>query len=105
MNVLMTEELYGLYTTGASRTYKDVARNKTLYNGFVRAVKTMETIERTDDLKAFSYLHYEKLKYQFSGYSSVRLANGYVHRLLFNEKEDGIEVELINIDDTHYGNK
>ena len=62
MNVLMTEELYGLYTTGASRTYKDVARNKTLYNG-------------------------------------------YVHRLIFNEKEDGIEVELINIDDTHYGNK
>lgn len=29
----------------------------------------------------------------------------YVHRLLFTETEDGIEVELIEIDDTHYGNK
>jgi hypothetical protein len=28
-----------------------------------------------------------------------------VERLLFTETEDGIEVELIEIDNTHYGNK
>ena len=43
--------------------------------------------------------------YQWSGYSSVRLSNRYVHRLLFKETADGLEVELIEIDDTHYGNK
>jgi hypothetical protein len=28
-----------------------------------------------------------------------------VERLLFKETKDGIEVELIEIDSTHYGNK
>ena len=28
-----------------------------------------------------------------------------VERLLFRETDDGIEVELIEIDSTHYGNK
>lgn len=37
--------------------------------------------------------------------SSVRLVNGMVERLLFRETDDGIEVELIEIDSTHYGNK
>ena len=33
------------------------------------------------------------------------LVNGMVERLLFRETYDGIEVELIEIDSTHYGNK
>jgi hypothetical protein len=37
--------------------------------------------------------------------SSVRIVNGMVERLLFTEIENGIEVELIEIDSTHYGNK
>ena len=44
-------------------------------------------------------------RYLFSGLSSVRLDNRYVHRLLFEEKEDKITLKLIEIDDTHYGNK
>ncbi len=28
-----------------------------------------------------------------------------VERLLFTETEDGVEVELIEINNTHYGNK
>ena len=56
--------------------------------------------------KSFSFLHYEKLKYQKDEpKSSVRLVNGMVERLIFTETEDGIEVELIEIDSTHYGNK
>lgn len=60
---------------------------------------------RTDDLKQFSFLHYEKLRYQKEPLSSVRLVNGMVERLLFSETEDGIEVELLEIDSTLYGNK
>lgn len=62
MKVLMTRELYELYTEGKSREYKDVAMNKELYAGFV-------------------------------------------HRLIFREMEDGIQIDLIEIDNTHYGNK
>ena len=47
----------------------------------------------------------EKLKYMKEPLSSVRLVNGMVERLLFTETEDGIEVELLEIDSTHYGNK
>lgn len=66
----------------------------------------MYDVESTEQLKGFSFLRYEKLKYQNKEpKSSLRLANGMVERLIFTETEDGIEVELIEIDSTHYGNK
>lgn len=65
----------------------------------------MYSVESTADLRLFSFLHYEKLKYQVEPRSSVRIVNGMVERLLFTETDDGIEVELIEIDSTHYGNK
>lgn len=65
----------------------------------------MHDVESTDELKLFSFLHYEKLKHQVEPRSSVRIVNGMVERLLFTETDDGIEVELIEIDSTHYGNK
>ena len=101
----MTQELYKLYTEGKSREYKEVAMNKELYSGFVRAVKSIESAGNVAALKQLSYLHYEKLKYQLNDFSSVRLSNRYVHRLIFKELEDGVQVDLIEIDDTHYGNK
>lgn len=105
MKVEMTEDLKDLYETGQSKRYKDVSRNGVLLAGFVRAVKIMEQVPSSDCLKDFSFLHYEKLRYQLSGKSSVRLSNQYVHRLIFTETEDKLQVELIEIDDTHYGNK
>lgn len=66
----------------------------------------MYDVESTEQLRIFSFLHYEKLKYQDKETkSSLRLVNGMVERLIFTETEDGIEVELIEIDSTHYGNK
>ena len=105
MNVLMSEDILELYEKGSSRRYKDVSRNPELMQGFLRAVKVMSDAVHVDELSGFSFLHYEKLRYQLSGMSSVRLSNRYVHRLLFRERPDGIEVCLIEIDDTHYGNK
>ncbi len=101
----MPDELYVLYTTGKSRRYGNVAENRQLMSGFIRAVQTMEYVEDVSELKKFSYLHYEQLRYEYAGYSSVRLSNSYVHRLIFKELEGGIQVELLEIDDTHYGNK
>ncbi len=98
-------ELYELGKT-KDRKYKTICRNKKLVEGYQRAVSIMYDVESTDDLKPFSFLHYEKLKYQGDlAKSSLRLANGMVERLIFTETDDGIEVELIEIDNTHYGNK
>lgn len=105
MVVQMEGDLLELYLTGKSGRYKDVARNKTLRDGFFRVVETMKIVSKAEDLKNFSYLHYEQLKYQYSGFCSVRLSNSYIHRLIFREIAGGVEVKLIDIDDTHYGNK
>ena len=105
MRVLMNRDLLNLYESGSSKEYKDVARNSELLEGFRRAVRTMTLVTSVAELGGFSYLHYEKLKYQWSGFSSVRLSNRYVHRLIFKETDDGLQVEIIDINDTHYGNK
>ena len=105
MKVTMNEDLFELYSTGKNKKYKVISRNPDLMNGFVRAVEYMKVIDKAEQLANVSLLHYEKLKYQLSGLSSVRLSNRYVHRLLFRENEEGFEIELIEIDKTHYGNK
>lgn len=79
------------------------ARIKKLVDGYIRAVGIMFDVGSTAELSMYSFLHYEKLKKDPR--CSVRLVNGLVERLLFTETDDGIEVELIEIDSTHYGNK
>lgn len=105
MEVYMPDDLLELYTTGKNKKYKAVANNRELFIGFVRAVRTMTSADDIDELKRFSFLHYEQLRYEWNGFSSVRLSNRYVHRLIFKESDKGIKIELIEIDDTHYGNK
>lgn len=106
MNVLFEDDaLEELYLTGKSsdKKYKKLSRDKKLVEGFRRAVGIMYSVENVAELKPFSYLHYENLKYRNE--SSVRIVNGRIERLIFVEREDGIEVLLIEIDNTHYGNK
>lgn len=105
MDVYMPDGLLQLYLTGKSRKYRIVERNRELLTGFLRTVELMMLAESTSELKNYSYLHYERLKHKYTGYSSVRLSNRSVHRLIFKEYDYGIRVELIDIDDTHYGNK
>lgn len=108
MNIIFKEEaLSELYTEGKTkdRKYAKLCRNKKLVEGYQRAVSLMYSTDRADSLKMYSFLHYEKLKYQDTPKSSVRIANGQIERLIFTENDNGIEVELIEIDSTHYGNK
>ena len=105
MIVQMEGDLLELYLTGKSVKYKDISRNRTLLEGFMYAVRLMKIVNSAGELRQISRLHYEQLKYQYSGLSSVRLSNRFVHRLLFEEIDDGVIVRLIEIDDTHYGNE
>lgn len=99
------EALSELYETGKTkdRKYKQLCKNKKLVDGYIRAVSIMYRTETTRELREYSFLHYEKLVHDPR--SSIRIVNGKVERLLFTETEDGVEVELIEIDSTHYGNK
>ena len=99
------EALSELYETGKTkdRKYKQLCKNKRLVDGYIRAVGVMYRTATTQELRQYSFLHYEKLAH--NPRSSIRIVNGMVERLLFTETDDGIEVELIVIDSTHYGNK
>lgn len=102
------EVLKEIYETGKTKDkrYKFLFQNRRLIEGYIRAVKMLYDVTSTDELKQYSFLHYERLKYiKDKKLSSVRIANGCVERLLFIESQEEIEVELIEIDNTHYGNK
>lgn len=106
MNIIFKDpDLEIIYREGkvSQGRYKIFCRDKKLVQGYIRVVDTMYDVENTDKLKIFSFLHYEKLKHK--NISSVRIVNGYVHRLLFTETKDGLEIELLEINDTHYGTK
>lgn len=106
MNVIFTDDaLKELYETGKTKDsrYKKLARNQRFIDAYIQVIDLMLETETTASLKVFSYLHYEQLKYRPE--SSVRIMNNRVERLLFTEHDGGIEVKLIEIDSTHYGNK
>lgn len=106
MNVIFKDpDLAEIYKTGktSSSKYRKFCRDAELVSGYRRAVDAMYDAKEVSYLKLLSYLHYEKLKYRPE--SSVRILNGRIERFLFNETRDGIEVELIEINKDHYGNK
>lgn len=106
MNVIFIDNaLQELYETGKTKDsrYKKLCRNKSFVEDYIGVVDLMVSVDKVEELKTYSFLHYEKLKHRPE--SSVRIDNGRVERLLFSEHEDGIEVRLIEIDSTHYGNK
>lgn len=93
MRIEMDQNLQELIETGESRRYKDIARNNTLFAGLIRAYQILEAVSSVEELKTYSFLHYERLKYELSGLSSVRLDNRYVHRLIFEEYDDRITLK------------
>lgn len=108
MNVyILEEDLEILLRTGRGvGKYKKLGRDKALIKGAAQAYNIMRAVVKTADLRSYSFLHYEQLKYQGDSITgSVRLVNGRVERLIFNETADGFEITLLEIDNTHYGNK
>lgn len=106
LNIIFKDEslkdIY-LYGTTKDKRYRKLCKSKSFVMAYQRVIRTMESVEKTTQLSMFSYLHYEKLKYR--NQSSVRVKNDMVERLLFTETEDGLEIELIEINRDHYGNK
>ena len=101
---IIDKDLEELITTGHnSGKYEKLARDKKFVQRLAAVYSTMESVETTDGLKQYSFLHYEKLKYM--NLSSVRIMNNRVERLLFTENENKIEITIIELNETHYGNK
>lgn len=98
------KDLEELINTGQNSKYKKYSRDKKFLDGLARAYKIMQIVENTEGLRLYSYLHYEKLANNVN-LSTVRIVNGRVERLLFEETNDGIEITIIELNTQHYGNK
>ena len=108
MDIIFKDEvLKEIFETGKTKDsrYKVLCKDSRFIKSYVRVVRTISAVENASELSDFSFLHYEKLKHCKPPLSSVRIMNGRVERLLFEELEDGILIELIEINQTHYGNK
>ncbi len=106
MNVIIEDKDLELLLNGEpSKKYKKLAKDVRFMDKLNETYSTLLTIPCTERLSQFSNLRYEKLKYEYSGYSSVRIMNGRVERLIFTEHEGGITIKLIELNQDHYGNK
>lgn len=76
-----------------------------------RVLELMSEVQRVKELENWSFLHFEKLKDNKSGYCSVRVHNGHVERLIFREEEDesgemiAYIIVITELNTTHYGSK
>lgn len=93
--------LYGK-TTG--RKYKKLGKSGKFLRDLNHVMSILRMQPDTASLRAFGSLHYEKLRHNLSGYSSVRVGYNTKYRLIFEEFENGIKIKLIEINE-HYGDK
>lgn len=100
------EELEALILYGKSdgKRYRKLSRNNTFLRNLNKVMSILRMQPDTAALRAFGILHYEKLRHNLSGYSSVRIGFNTKYRLIFEEFENGIKIKLIEINE-HYGDK
>ena len=96
-------ELERLVITHQSKKYKKYIRDKKFLWALDRVFNDLQGAAKCSDLKQLSYLHYERLRKK--GMSSVRVMNGRVERLLFQELDNGIRITIIELDESHYGQR
>lgn len=102
---IQDEDLKELYQTGKNPKgkYKKIAKD----GPFVERLKNLLDLMSVTNLPSElpGRYAYEKLKYDYSGLSSVRIVHNRVERLIFEEFEGGIRVNIIQLEDSHYGKK
>lgn len=67
MNVIFTDPaLQELYKTGKTKDsrYKKLCRSKSFVAYYIDVVNLMIAVDKADDLRTYSYLHYEKLRHR-----------------------------------------
>ncbi len=84
--------------------YKKFKSAGKLKKDLAKTFNMLRAANNTKYLEKITSLHYEKLKHDKSGLSSVRIGYKSKYRLIFTENELGITIELIEISE-HYGDK
>lgn len=86
------------------KRYRKLKSNASFLRDLDKVMGLLRTAHNTSELAFFKVLHYELLKYERSGQSSVRIGYNTKYRLIFEEFDGGIRIKLIEINE-HYGDK
>lgn len=92
------------YGKSDDKRYRKLKGNATFWRDLSKVMAIIRAATNTSDLEHYTSLHYEKLKYDKSGLSSVRIGYNTKYRLIFEEFDCGIRIKLIEINE-HYGDK
>ena len=87
-----------------SRPYSKWRSNRQLRKDLDKAMRILSVVDNCSELQFYKALHYEQLKYDRSGQSSIRLGFNTKFRLIFTELNGGIVINIIEISE-HYGDK
>ena len=100
------EAIETLIKTGKSndKRYKKLSSNASFKRDLAKVILILRSVSNTKDLGRYGQLHYEALKYDFAGKHSVRIGYNSKYRLIFEEFDNGIRINLIEINE-HYGDK
>lgn len=98
------KDLQELIFSGASKKYKKASRDSRLLDALVRVYRVLSASDSVGALPGF--LHFEALKYSYSGKYSLRILNGRIERLIVSlSEEDGVTViSILELSTDHYGN-
>lgn len=101
-----TDSLRELIERGktSDRKYRKLQSNVAFMSDFRKVFNTLYIAKDTEELKFYGRLHYEKLRGNRGGASSVRIGFSSKYRLIFTEFDGGIRIRLIEINE-HYGDK
>lgn len=96
------KDLLILLETGNKGKYKSFARDRRFMEGLRRVFATFETALDVDELlNKWSFLHYERLTGDRSGFSSCRITNSSPMRLIIRERDDKLFITIIKLEDYH----
>ncbi len=86
------------------KRYRKLKGNASFWRDLDKVMALLRNAHSTSELAYFKVLHYEHLKYNWSGLSSVRIGYNTKYRLIFEEFDGGIRIKIIEINE-HYGDK
>ncbi len=86
------------------KRYRKLKSNASFLRDLDKVMGLLRSAHNTSELAFFKILHYEQLKYERIGQSSVRIGHKTKYRLIFEEFDGGIRIKLIEINE-HYGDK
>ena len=92
------------YHKSDDKRYRKLKGNATFWRDLDKVMAIIRAVSNTSQLSYYKSLHYERLKHDRSGQSSVRIGYETKYRLIFEEFDGGIRIKLIEINE-HYGDK